>query len=110
MFSYCSSLSSLPAGFSAPNVAYATEMFVGCSSLSAIGDDVKVANGARATTSTDDTCIDKSLITSIGDNFEWFTNAMFKGTWDPSKGIRNVFPNATSVGPGWKVYQHYDGE
>ena len=54
--------------------------------------------------------MDKSLITSIGDGFEWFTNATFKGTWDPALGIRNVFPNAVSVGPGWKVYDHCDGE
>ena len=84
-------------------------MFADCYSLTTIGSNVKVANGAGAT-SKDNTHIDKSLITSIGDNFEWFTNATFKGTWDPSKGIRNVFPNATSVGPGWKVYNHYDGE
>ena len=54
--------------------------------------------------------MDKSLITSIGDNFEWFTNVAFDGTWDTSKGIRNVFPNAVSVGPGWRVYDHHDGE
>ena len=108
MFYNCSKLSGLPDGFSCPNVTNAGYMFA-YSKLSMIGNNVKVANGAGAT-STDNTHIDKSLITSIGDNFEWFTNATFKGTWDPSKGIRNVFPNATSVGPGWKVYQHYDGE
>ena len=84
-------------------------MFSRCSSLSAIGNNVNVANGAGAT-STDNTQMDKSLITSIGYNFEWFTNARFNGIWNTSKGIRNVFPNATSVGPGWKVYNHYDGE
>ena len=105
----CSRLSGLPDGFSAPNVTDADNMFADCYSLTTIGSNVKVANGAGAT-SKDNTHIDKSLITSIGDNFEWFTNATFKGTWDPSKGIRNVFPNATSVGPGWKVYNHYDGE
>ena len=87
----------------------AYHMFSSCSSLSAIGNNVKVANGTGAT-STDDTGMDKSLVTSIGDNFEWFTNARFNGTWDPSKGIRNVFPNATNVGSGWRVYNHYDGE
>ena len=87
----------------------AYDMFDGCSSLFAIGNNVNVANGAGAT-STDNTQMDKSLITSIGYNFEWFTNARFNGTWVKSKGIRNVFPNATSVGPGWKVYNHYDGE
>ena len=109
MFHRCSSLSSLPAGFSVPNVTSTTSMFRGCFSLSVIGNNVKIANGAGAT-GTDNTSMDKSLVTSIGDNFEWFTNATFKGTWDPSKGIRNVFPNATSVGSGWRVYNHYDGE
>ena len=109
MFYECSNLSRLPDGFSAPNVTNAGRMFGSCSSLSAIGHNVKIANGIGAT-STDNTGMDKSLITSIGDSFEWFTNAKFEGNWDPSKGIRNVFPNATSVGPGWRVYDHYDGE
>lgn len=54
--------------------------------------------------------MDKSLITSIGDGFEWFTNTTFSGDWDPALGIGNVFPNAVSVGSGWKVYDHHDGE
>ena len=70
---------------------------------------MKIANGAGAT-STDNTGMGKSLITSIGDNFEWFTNATFSGTWDPALGIKNVFPNAVNVGTGWKVYNHHDGE
>lgn len=81
----------------------------GCSSLTTIGSNVKIANGPNAT-ATDNTNMDKSKITTIGANFEWFTNATFDGTWDPALGIRNVFPNATSVGSGWKVYNHYDGE
>ena len=86
-------------------MAYATEMFYGCTSLSAIGRNVKIANGIGAI-STDNTDMDKSLITSIGAGFEWFTNAKFRGTWNPALGIRNVFPNAVSVGPGWRVYDH----
>ena len=108
MFSYCSSLSGLPDGFSCPNTTYANQMFYSCSSLTTIGNNVKIANGASAT-STDDTGLDKSQITTIGDNFEWFTNATFSGTWDPALGIKNVFPNATA-GSGWKVYNHHDGE
>ena len=54
--------------------------------------------------------MDKSLIASIGDSFEWFTNAVYEGDWDPALGVRNVFPNAVSVGPGWRVYDHRDGE
>ena len=111
MFRNCSSLSALPDGFSAPNMTNHSDMFIGCSSLSAIGHNVKIANGTGMTSGDlDNARIDKSLITSIGDNFEWFTKVKFNGTWDPSKGIRNVFPNVTSVGPGWKVYNHYDGE
>ena len=108
MFYNCYSLSSLPDGFSIPNVTFAPDMFRGCYKLSAIGNNVKIANGAGAT-STDYANIN-NLITSIGDHFEWFTNATFSGTWDPALGIRNVFPNVTSVGSGWKVYNHYDGE
>ena len=70
---------------------------------------MKIANGASVT-SEDNTGMDKSRITTIGDNFEWFTNATYSGTWDPALGIKNVFPNATSVGAGWKVYNHHDGE
>ena len=84
-------------------------MFKYCTSLTTIGNNVKIANGASAT-STDDTSLDKSLITTIGDNFEWFTNATYSGTWDPALGIKNVFPNAVNVGTGWKVYNHHDGE
>ena len=111
MFNGCSSLSALPDGFSCPNVTDANSMFSNCSSLSTIGSNVKIANGAEAAiVDVESTNIDKSRITSIGDNFEWFTNAKFSGTWDHALGIRNVFPNATSVGPGWRVYNHYDGE
>ena len=109
MFRECSNLLALPDGFSIPNVARTYDMFHGCYKLSVIGHNVKIANGAEATR-TDDTHMDKSLVTSIGDNFEWFTNAKFSGTWNPALGIRNVFPNATSVGSGWRVYDHYDGE
>ena len=109
MFRSCSNLLALPDGFSIPNVASTYGMFADCSSLSVIGHNVKIANGAEATR-TDDTEMDKSQITSIGDSFEWFTNAKFSGTWNPALGIRNVFPNATSVGSGWRVYDHYDGE
>ena len=109
MFRSCSNLLALPDGFSIPNVASTYDMFADCTSLSVIGHNVKIANGAEATR-TDDTGMDKSLVTSIGDNFEWFTNAKFSGTWNPALGIRNVFPNATSVGSGWRVYDHYDGE
>ena len=109
MFQSCSKLSGLPNGFSCPNTTATLQMFYGCSSLTTIGNNVKIANGASAT-STDDTELNKSKITTIGDNFEWFTNATFSGTWDPALGIRNVFPNATSVGTGWKVYNHHDGE
>ena len=109
MFYGCSKLSGLPDGFSIPNAKNADSMFNGCSKLSTIGNNVKVANGAGAT-STDNTNINKSLVTSIGDNFEWFTNATFNGTWDPALGIRNVFPNATNVGSRWKVYDYYDRE
>ena len=108
MFRNCSSLSGLPDGFSCPNTTNAGYMFQSCSSLSTIGSNVKIANGASAS-STDDTELDKSQITTIGDNFEWFTNATFSGTWDPALGIKNVFPNATA-GSGWKVYNHHDGE
>ena len=108
MFYRCSSLSGLPDGFSCPNTTNAGYMFQSCSSLSTIGSNVKIANGASAS-STDDTELDKSQITTIGDNFEWFTNATFSGTWDPALGIKNVFPNATA-GSGWKVYNHHDGE
>lgn len=109
MFAHCSSLSGLPDGFSCPNTTNTYQMFYSCSSLTTIGNNVKIANGASAT-SIDYTEMDKSLITTIGDNFEWFTNVTFNGTWDPALGIRNVFPNATSVGTGWKVYNHHDGE
>lgn len=109
MFSLCGNLRALPDGFSAPNIRSADGMFSDCGNLTKIGHNVKVANGAEATR-TDDTGMDKSLVTSIGDNFEWFTNAKFSGTWNPALGIRNVFPNATSVGSGWRVYDHYDGE
>ena len=108
MFSDCSSLSGLPDGFSCPNTTSTGGMFAYCSSLTTIGSNVKIANGASAS-STDDTELDKSQITTIGDNFEWFTNATFSGTWDPALGIKNVFPNATA-GSGWKVYNHHDGE
>ena len=109
MFSNCSSLSGLPDGFSCPNTTSTNSMFQYCSSLTTIGNNVKIANGASAT-STDDTSMDKSRITTIGDNFEWFTNATYSGTWDPALGIKNVFPNAVNVGTGWKVYNHHDGE
>ena len=109
MFQYCPKLSGLPDGFSCPNTTSTNQMFYSCSSLTTIGSNVKIANGASAT-SADDTKLDKSLITTIGDNFEWFTNATFSGTWDPALGIRNVFPNAVNVGTGWKVYNHHDGE
>ena len=108
MFNGCSSLSGLPDGFSCPNATDTARMFQFCSSLTTIGNNVKIANGASAT-STDDTRMDKSSITTIGDNFEWFTNATYSGTWDPALGIKNVFPNATA-GSGWKVYNHHDGE
>ena len=108
MFSTCSRLSGLPDGFSCPNTTNTSQMLYDCSSLTTIGSNVKIANGASAT-STDDTRLDKSKITTIGDNFEWFTNATFSGTWDPALGIKNVFPNATA-GSGWKVYNHHDGE
>ena len=83
-------------------------MFYNCISLTTIGNNVKIANSASATRH-DDTKLDKSLITTIGDNVEWFTNATFSGEWDPALGIKNVFPNATA-GSGWKVYNHHDGE
>ena len=108
MFQYCSNLLGLPDGFSCPNTTDTMQMFYGCSSLTTIGSNVKIANGAGAI-STDNTELDKSQITTIGDNFEWFTNATFSGTWDPALGIKNVFPNATA-GSGWKVYNHHDGE
>ena len=108
MFNSCSKLSGLPDGFSCPNTTNTLQMFNGCHSLTTIGSNVKIANGASAS-STDDTELNKSLITTIGDNFEWFTNATFSGTWDPALGIKNVFPNATA-GSGWKVYNHHDGE
>ena len=108
MFSTCSRLSGLPDGFSCPNTTSTSQMLYDCSSLTTIGSNVKIANGASAS-STDDTALNKSQITTIGDNFEWFTNATFSGTWDPALGIKNVFPNATA-GSGWKVYNHHDGE
>ena len=108
MFHGCSSLSGLPDGFSCPNATGAYQMFSDCSSLSTIGNNVKIANGAEAI-GADNTDFNKSQITTIGDNFEWFTNATFSGTWDPALGIKNVFPNATA-GSGWKVYNHHDGE
>ena len=109
MFYGCSSLTALPDGFSAQGVADAGHMFRGCRSLTAIGDGVRVASGAGATC-TDDLGLDKLKVTSIGAGFEWCLNVRFEGEWDPSKGIRNVFPNATGVGPGWRVYDHCDGE
>ena len=109
MFQYCPKLSGLPDGFSCPNATSTNQMFYSCSSLTTIGNNVKIANGASAA-SNDDTRLDKSLITTIGDNFEWFTNATYSGTWDPALGIKNVFPNAVNVGTGWKVYNHHDGE
>ena len=109
MFDVCSKLSGLPDGFSLPNATSTDNMFNDCNSLTTIGNNVKIANGASAN-STDNTGMDKSRITTIGDNFEWFTNATYSGTWDPALGIKNVFPNATSVGAGWKVYNHHDGE
>lgn len=109
MFYNCSILSALSDGFSCPNTTNAERMFQNCPSLTTIGNNVKIANGENATT-TDNTNMDKSKIITIGANFEWFTNATFDGTWDPALGIRNVFPNATSVGSGWRVYNHYDGE
>ena len=108
MFYDCSSLSGLPDGFSCPNATGTYQMFQYCSSLTTIGNNVKIANGASAN-STDNTSLDKSKITTIGDNFEWFTNATYSGTWDSALGIKNVFPNATA-GSGWKVYNHHDGE
>ena len=108
MFYNCAELSGLPDGFSCPNATNTGSMFQFCYSLTTIGNNVKIANGAGAT-STDSAGMDKSLITSIGDNFEWFTNATYSGTWDPALGIKNVFPNATA-GSGWKVYNHHDGE
>lgn len=134
IFHRCSNLSSLPNSFYGPNVKYADYMcsqskvtsipdgfnlpnIITCSfgfasdALSSIGDNVKIANGPNAASYNDDDFIyEKNKITSIGDNFEYFTNVTFNGTWDPSLGIRNVFPNATSVGSGWKVYDHHDGE
>ena len=109
MFNECSKLSGLPDGFSCPNATDTNLMFYNCSSLTTIGNNVKIANGASAT-SDDNTSLNKSLITTIGDNFEWFTNATFSGTWDPALGIKDVFPNAVNVGTGWKVYNHHDGE
>ena len=109
MFGSCSNLSALPDGFSCPNTTNTEYMFYSCNSLTTIGNNVKIANGQTAP-STDDTYINRSRITTIGDNFEWFTNARFKGTWDPALGIKNIFPNAVNVGSGWKVYDHYDGE
>ena len=84
-------------------------MFSYTPKLTIIGNNVKIANGSSAT-STDNASMNTNLITTIGDNFEWFTNVTFSGTWNPDLGIRNVFPNCTSVGSGWKVYDHYDGE
>lgn len=109
MFASCSGLSALPDGFSCPDVTDAEYMFNGCASLTRIGYNVKIANWAEAT-GVDNTDTDKSRVTSIGDNFGWFTNAVFEGDWDPSLGLRNVFPNTTHTGSGWRVYQHYDGE
>ena len=109
MFQFCSKLSGLPAGFSCPNVTSTNHMFSDCNRLTTIGSNVKIANGASAT-SNNNTGLDRSLITTIGDNFEWFTNATFSGTWDPALGIKNVFRNAVNVGTGWKVYNHHDGE
>ena len=110
MFYRCSSLSGLPDGFSCPNAIDINQMFLGCSSLTTIGNNVKIANGASAgSDNNNNTNLNKSLITTIGDNFEWFTNTTFSGTWDPALGIKNVFPNATA-GSGWKVYNHHDGE
>ena len=109
MFYTCSSLSGLPDGFSCPNATDTDRMFQFCPSLTTIGNNVKIANGASAT-SNDNTALDKSLITTIGDNFEWFTNATYSGTWDPARGIKNVFSHAVNVGTGWKVYNHHDGE
>ena len=109
MFQYCSKLSGLPDGFSCPNATSTNQMFYSCSSLTTIGNNVKIANGASAT-SNDNTGLNKSRITTIGDNFEWFTNATYSGTWDPALGIKNVFPNAVNVGTGWRVYNHHDGE
>ena len=109
MFYGCSSLTALPDGFNAQGVADAGYMFRGCHSLTAIGDGVRVATGPGATF-TDDLGMDKLKVTLIGAGFEWCLNVRFEGEWDPSKGIRNVFPNATGVGPGWRVYDHCDGE
>ena len=109
MFHSCTGLSRLPDGFSCPNTTSTSQMFNGCISLHTIGNNVKIANGASAA-NEDNTDLDKSLITTIGDNFEWFTNATFSGEWDPALGIKNVFPNAVNVGTGWKVYNHHDGE
>ena len=109
MFRGCYTLSALSDGFNCPNVTDTYGMFIDCTSLTRIGNNVKVANGAGAA-NVENTSINKSQITSIGDNFEWFTNAVYEGDWDPSIGIRMVFPNATSVGSGWRVYNHYDGE
>ena len=108
MFRGCKRLTGLPDGFSCPEASGTLQMFDGCSSLTTIGNNIKIANGASAT-SDDNTGLNKSLITTIGDNFEWFTNATYSGTWDPALGIKNVFPNATA-GSGWKVYNHHDGE
>lgn len=108
MFFVCLSLQSLPDGFSLPNVTSVVQMFYDCRALTTIGNNVKIANGPSAT-STDDTYMNKSKITTIGDGFEWFTNATFSGTWDPALGIKNVFPNATALG-SWKVYNHSSDE
>jgi hypothetical protein len=83
-------------------------MFYNCWNISTIGNNVHIANGPTAT-ATDNTYMTYRKITTIGDGFEWFTNATFNGTWDPALGIKNVFPNATALG-SWKVYNHSSDE
>ena len=70
----------------------------------------RLADAATNLRSKANVGMDKLKVTSIGAGFEWCLNVRFEGEWDPSKGIRNVFPNATDVGPGWRVYGHCDGE
>ena len=105
MFYQCYNLSGLPDGFNIETATDVQHMFYRCNSLTTFGDNVKIGGGA-----TDNTDLTKTNITTIGDNFTWMPNVTYSGTWDPALGIKNVFPNATSVGSGWVVYNHHDGE
>lgn len=109
---FATSLTKLDDGFTFPTIKppfISSLAFNNTRALYYIGNNVKICIGPEST-NTDELSLNKSNITHIGDNFEWFTNVTFSGTWNPALGIKNVFPNVQNEPRNWKVYDHYDGE